>query len=116
MATMYRAKRGDNAPPLAAILKDANGVAIPSVTAAKMLLRRDGTETVIERTMSFVGPQSDCHVIYGWVSGDWTGANAITAGTYWLEFELTRSAGGTPLTVPTDDYDMLEIWDDFNPA
>ena len=112
MAT-YRVKRGDGAPPLSAILKDANGVPITNVTAAKLLMRRNGIGAAAERTMSFVGPQSDCHVTYIWVAGDWTGDNAIVTGTYQIEFELTRSAGGTPLTVPSIGYDTLEVIGDL---
>lgn len=110
----FSVKRGDTLPALIADLTDSNAVAIDltTVSTKTLLLRRNGIGEAILRTATVVGLATAGRLQYAWVVGDWTGASAIVAGTYSVEFELVY-ASGQKLTVPTAGYLTLIVYEDL---
>lgn len=114
MANFYL-RRGDTLPALLATVRNVSGtvVDLTSVTGVVMRMIPQTGGDSIAKTMSIVAPATNGQVTYQWVTGDWSGPDALTDGTiYNLEFELTYS-GGNILTIPTRGFKTLEITHDI---
>jgi len=83
----FTIKRGDTSPSIQSILKDAAGVAIDLTGATVSLhMKAVGESTLkIDEAMTIVNATS------GVVRYDWSSSDTNTAGTYYVEFEVTKA-------------------------
>lgn len=110
MAELHYLKTGNLEPPLAAVLRLADGQPIDLSGATVRLLMRlaSGASSAKVDAECIVVDAEAGHVQYSWVSAD-----TDTAGLFDAEFEVTLP-GGRKLSVPNDGQQIrVQITDDL---
>ena len=84
----FRIKQNDTSPSLEATLSDANLVPADILAATVMLhMKAIGGGVVLDEQMTITDAEN------GVVQYDWQVGDTSTAGTYYVEFEVTYSDG-----------------------
>jgi 5-hydroxyisourate hydrolase-like protein (transthyretin family) len=101
-------KQNDTSPSLQATLKDASGSAI-NLSGASVQIHMEAVDGTLKvnKTMT-VTDQVNGIVEYDWVSGD-----TDTAGTYYVEFQVTYS-DSTIETFPNNNKEVIIIRPELN--
>ena len=108
MASRFHIKQGDLLPTLDAIIRDADGVAIPLTTAVSVTfwMRRRGDLETVPKVDDAAGSFVDAaagHVRYAWLLGD-----TDAPGTYDAEFRVVWP-GDRPQTFPSNGHFAVVI-------
>lgn len=86
---------------------DGTAVSLSGATAVFSMRTVDGTLKV-NRQSATISDATNGYLHYVWQSGD-----TDTAGSYYIEFEITPASGGK-FTVPAYDKAVVEIIDDLD--
>ena len=83
----FTIKKGDTSPSIQSILKDSAGVAVDlSGATVRVHMKAVGASTLkVDEAMTVVNAAS------GIVRYDWSSSDTDTAGTYYVEFEVTKA-------------------------
>lgn len=122
---VFRLKYRDTRPTLEVTLKDPDGSVHDLTGATDFYLHVRLTDgTVVTRTMQLVGPPTAGTLSYAWVAADWDVSNPAghlivgptlppPKGTFEHRMEYEVVGGTSRLTFPSEDYDVLRVWDDI---
>lgn len=103
---IFPIKKNDLLPVLAVQLLE-NGKPISLVGATvRFIMRAPGSGT-----QKIAAPAVVTNAGQGEVAYVWTGTDTDTAGKFKAEWEILDS--GKPRTVPSREYDYIDIWDDL---
>jgi hypothetical protein len=108
---MFKIKQHDTLPDYVVTLLDSNGnpIDLSTVASVQFLMRPTGTQgtPTVNEAMEIVGDPTEGSCQYSWQGGD-----TDASGVYDVEYELTFN-NGKVLTIPTDKYDALTVYDDI---
>ena len=104
----FSIKQNDTSPPIRAILKDGDGVAINLDGASvRFHMRVIGASTTTVDAAATIISSAGGIVQYNWIAAD-----TAAIGSYQAEFEVTYS-DSTVETFPNNGYIRVEIIDDI---
>lgn len=107
----FTIRRGDTLPVLTATLSATGGSAL-DLTGATVEMHLSRAGVTHDRACAIASNPATGVVTYSFAAADWTGASALVAGTYRIEFEITFT-GGAVLTVPTTGHYELVVEEDL---
>ena len=101
-------KQNDTSPSVQAALTDANNTAI-NLTAATVQFHMEAVDGTLKVDAAMTVTDAEGGVVqYDWVTGD-----TDTAGTYYVEFEVTYT-DGTIETFPNNNKEVIIIRPELN--